>query len=366
MKVDRTIKLRLRLNEIDEPKLKETIMMYNKAVNIAANYGFEHHTSSKIIIHHATYYSIREQFPELNSSLVQAARDVAAEALKGVKLKILPVAKPLAAARFNQRTLRVVLKHMFATMSTIAGRIEATYTIPEYYSKYLNWSLQSSTIKYIQQKNEFWLHLVMRTESPKQSGNTVLGIDRGIVNVAVCSNNKFFNGFQIKAVRAKYAYIRQKLQSKGTKSAKQLLKKISGKERRFVKDVNHCISKEIVAMPYNVFALEDLTSIRVQTRRGKNFTRKLNNWSFYQLEQFILYKAEAVGKLVITVDPRFSSQKCSRCGNILKENRNGNAYRCHNCGLQLHADLNAARNIAQSGTSCLSRLPVNQPNVVSI
>lgn len=363
--MDRTIKLRLQLDEVDVLKLKETIMMYNTAVNIAANYGFEHHTSSKITIHHATYYSIREQFPQLNSSLVQAARDVAAEALKSVKLKRLPVAKPFAAARFNQRTLRVVLKHRFATISTVEGRIEAKFTVPEYYSKYLDWSVRSSTVKYIQQKKEFWLHLVMRTGSPTQFGNRVLGIDRGIVNVAVCSNNKFFNGSQIKAVRAKYAYIRQKLQSKGTKSAKRLLKKLSGSERRFVKDVNHCISKEIVAMPYDVFALEDLTSIRVQTRKGKNFTRKLNNWSFYQLEEFIKYKAEAVGKLVVSVDPRYSSQKCSRCGNILKENRNGSSYHCHNCGLQLHADLNAARNIAQSGISCLSRLYVNQPNVVS-
>ena len=364
--MDRTVRLMLRLDEADKSKLKETIVMYNKAVNIAANYGFEHHTSSKITIHHATYYSIREQFPELNSSLVQAARDVAAEALKSVKLKRLPVAKPLAAARFNQRTLRVVLKHGFATLSTIDGRINVTYTIPKYYDQYLNWSVQSSTIKYIQTKDEFWLHLVMRTESPKVTGNKVLGIDRGIVNVAVCSNNKFFNGSQIKAVRAKYAYIRQKLQSKGTKSSKRLLKKLSGKERRFVKDVNHCISKEIVAMPYDVFALEDLTSIRVQKRKGKNFTRKLNNWSFYQLEEFIRYKAEALGKLVVSVDPRFSSQKCSRCGTVLKKNRNGSSYRCHSCGLQLNADLNAARNIAQSGISCLSRLSVNQPNVVSI
>ena len=133
-----------------------------------------------------------------------------------------------------------------------------------------------------------------------------------------------------------------------------------------MKDVNHCISKEIVAMPYDVFALEDLTSIRVQKRKGKNFTRKLNNWSFYQLEEFIRYKAEALGKLVVSVDPRFSSQKCSRCGTVLKKNRNGSSYRCHSCGLQLNADLNAARNIAQSGISCLSRLTVNQPNVVSI
>lgn len=90
-------------------------------------------------------------------------------------------------------------------------------------------------------------------------------------------------------VRGKYAYLRQKLQSKGTKSAKRLLRKISRKERQFVTDTNHCISKTIVNMPYDIFALEDLTSIRVQSRKGKDFNRKLNSWAFYQLAQFLEY-----------------------------------------------------------------------------
>lgn len=118
-------------------------------------------------------------------------------------------------------------------------------------------------------------------------------------------------------------------------------------------------------MPYNIFALEDLTSIRVQSRKGKDFDRKLNNWAFYQLAQFIEYKAEALGKQVIYIDPRFSSQKCSKCGDIRKSNRNGNSYHCKACGFQLHSDLNASRNIAQAGISCLSRLSVNQPNVTT-
>ena len=366
MNVDRTIKLKLGISEEDKPTLKKTIILFNTVFNEVAKYGFEHKTNSKVSIHHATYNDIRERHPELPSSLVQGARDVACEALKGVKLKNLPTAKPFAAIRYNQRVITYHLKHGSVSIATINGRIKATFNIPEYYQEYVNWEVRSSTLKYDNRKDAFFLHIIFRTESPERSGNKVLGIDRGIVNIAVCSNNVFFNGKQIKNVRAKYAFLRQKLQSKGTKSAKRLLRKISRKERRFVTDVNHCISKTIVNMSHDVFALEDLTSIRVQSRKGKEFTRKLNNWSFYQLAQFLEYKAEALGKAVIYIDPRYSSQKCFKCGDIRKSNRKGSSYHCKACGFDMHSDLNASRNIAQAGISCLSRLHVNQPNVETV
>lgn len=366
MNVDRTIKLKLSVFGEDKEILKKTITLFNTVFNEVAQYGFEHKTYSKVSIHHATYKQIREKYPELPSSLVQGARDVACEALKGIKLKHLPVAKPFASIRYNQRVITYYLKTESVSIATINGRIKATFNIPEYYRDYIDWEVRSSTLKYDVRKDAFFLHVIFRKKSPEHSGNRILGIDRGIVNIAVCSNNVFFSGKQIKNVRGKYAHIRKQLQSKGTKSAKRLLKKISGKERRFVTDTNHCVSKTIVNMPYDIFVLEDLTSIRVQSRKGKDFTRKLNNWSFYQLAQFLEYKAEALGKSVIYIDPRYSSQKCSKCGDIRKSNRKGNSYHCKACGFQLHSDLNASRNIAQAGISCLSRLSVNQPNVETV
>jgi transposase len=74
--------------------------------------------------------------------------------------------------------------------------------------------------------------VVIHKPSPEPVGDKVLGIDRGIVNIAVTSNNRFFNSKPVKNVRAKYAFLRAKLQSKGTKSAKKLLRKI--KERATV------------------------------------------------------------------------------------------------------------------------------------
>ncbi|MEK9207635.1 MAG: transposase [Patescibacteria group bacterium] len=108
-----------------------------------------------------------------------------------------------------------------------------------------------------------------------------------------------------------------------------------------------------------------MKSIRVQKRRGKRFDRKLNGWAFYQFEQILRYKAEALRKQVVLVDSRYSSQKCSHCGHAYRGNRDGSSFRCRKCGFQLHSDLNASRNIAQAGISCLSRLLANQPIVAS-
>ena len=361
MNVDRTIKLKLDVSEEAKEILKKTITLFNTVFNEVAEYGFNHTTHSKISIHNATYKTIRENHPELPSSLVQGARDVACEALKGVKLKTLPVAKPFSAIRYNQRVITYYLKHGKVSIATLNGRIKATFSIPKYYEDYLTWDVRSSMLRYDIKKDMFFLHIVIRKTSPVVSGDKVLGIDRGIVNVAVCSNNVFFNGKSIKNTRGRYAFVRKQLQSKGTKSAKRLLKKRSRKEKQFVTHINHCISKDIVHMPYDVFALEDLTSIRVQSRKGKKFNRKLNNWSFFQLAQFLEYKAEAIGKQVVYIDPRYSSQKCSKCGDIRKSNRKGVIYHCKACGFDSHSDLNASYNIAQAGIACLSRLPVNQP-----
>jgi IS605 OrfB family transposase len=98
-------------------------------------------------------------------------------------------------------------------------------------------------------------------------------------------------------------------------------------------------------MPYDIYVLENLTGIRKQKSRGKKLNKWLSNWSFFQLEQFLIYKATAIGKTVVYVDPRYTSQKCSNCGIVDKDSRNGSHYSCNGCGYQEQADINAAKNI---------------------
>jgi len=367
MNVIRTITFKLRLPDGGSTALLDTMRAYTTAFSISAQWGFENHTWNKVENHKATYRVVRESVPDLPSSLVQCARDCACEALKAVKCKSLPKRKPLAAMRYNQRVITVNLIHGIATIASVKGRIKATFSISEYHRQYLSWTITSSSLSYDRRKRMFYLHVSVEHPDVKPVQEVrVLGIDRGIVNLAVCSDNTFFNSGRVKNVRAKFTRLRKELQSKGTRSAKRKLRRIAGRERRFVADTNHCISKQIVNSDFTVFALEDLSKIRVQKRRNHEFNRNLNNWSFYELERFLRYKAEALGKRVLLVDARYTSQKCSVCGHTYKGNREGSAFRCRKCGFQLHADLNAARNIAQAGISCLSRLPVNQPNVACL
>ena len=364
MNVIRTIKLKLDVSSDSRQSLLKTMRDYTVAFNTCSEWGFDSKSVSKINCHNATYHNIRQSVPDLPSSLVQGARDVACEALKAVKCQFKPLRKEYSAMRYNSRVINVFLTSGYATIATSDGRIKAAFGIPEYYRPYLTWKIKSSTLSLRKSGDTFYLHCQLETDTPKViTEQTVLGIDRGIVNIAVCSDNRFFNSRAVKNARSNYAHLRAELQSKGTRSSIRKLRKLSGRERRFVTDINHCISKQIVQTPFTVFALEDLTKIRVQKRRGTEFNRKLNNWSFYELEQFIRYKAENLGKQVISVDARYTSQKCSVCGHVYKGNRNGSQYLCRNCGFELHADLNASRNIAQDGISVLGRLPVNQPIV---
>lgn len=140
--------------------------------------------------------------------------------------------------------------------------------------------------------------------------------------------------------------------------------RLSGRERRFVQDTNHCISKAIVNKPHDVFALERLRIAR-KKKGGKKFNRLLGSWSPSQLALFITYKAENSGKIIVEVDPRYTSQRCSRCGFVHKWNRHGLRFRCGNCRFELNADLNASRNIDVLGRSEYVRLFVNKPIVAS-
>lgn len=75
----------------------------------------------------------------------------------------------------------------------------------------------------------------------------------------------------------------------------------------------------------------------------------LNNWSYYELQNMIEYKAKREGIIVEYIDPAFTSQTCSRCGNVDKENRQTQEkFKCTKCGFELNADHNASINIARS------------------
>jgi len=153
----------------------------------------------------------------------------------------------------------------------------------------------------------------------------------------------------------KYKNARKRFQKK----AKYILvKKTKGRESRIVRDLNHKISRRIVneAVSQNAgIVMEDLKGVRKTKKQAKSFKYSLHSWSFFQLKQFVEYKAKLLGIPVFKIDPRYTSQQCSRCG--LLGNRNGKSFKCPACGHVEHADVNAAFVIAERHTGIV-RLPV--------
>jgi len=205
-------------------------------------------------------------------------------------------------------------------------------------------------------------------------------VDLGRTDIAHTSEGDNWNGQQLNKVRDHHSRLRAVLQrkaSKGTRSSRrrcrELLQRLSGKERRFQSRqrcvaktwVNHRISKAIVSrakVTNSAIALEDLTGIRErvnQQPRSKAERRRTNNWAFYQLRMFVVYKAAIAGVPVVLVPPAYTSQTCHRCLHIhpdpTQSYRSGKQFKCGHCGWEGDADLNGANVIALLGAA------VNQP-----
>jgi putative transposase len=197
-----------------------------------------------------------------------------------------------------------------------------------------------------------------------------VGVDLGIENIAVTHNpatgeHRDWSSGAVTARRLKNRVLRTRLQKKGTKSAKLLLKARSRKETRFAADVNHQISKTIVAEAKRTgcgIAVEDLTGIRQRVRLRKPQRATHSSWAFAQLGSFLIYKAAREGVLLLQVDPAYTSQQCSACGHIDRKNRLSQAdFCCRDCGFSLGADRNASINISMRGQDQYVAA-VNQPN----
>lgn len=181
-------------------------------------------------------------------------------------------------------------------------------------------------------------------EESEYIANEWIGVDLNTTGHCVVTANPKTGkvsklGKQAKHVHAKYKNERSNLQKKGKYKA---VKRIKNKESRVIKDINHKISRKIVNDAKDRKAgivLEDLKGIRKTSKQNRNFRYYLHSWSFYQLLQFIIYKAKLLGVPVVLIDPRYTSQQCSKCGHLGE--RKGKKFKC-DCGHVENADVNAS------------------------
>lgn len=327
--------------------LKATLEQCNAACNFASTAGHAAGVTRQFDLHNLCYFQMRAKFGLTAQAAVRCIAKVA-DAYKTGDKAVVRTFRNHAAQPYDDRIFRVVADDM-VNLWLVGGRQKIRFVCGERQRALLEYRKGEVDLMFV--RGKWYVACVCDVpDTDKIDVEGILGVDFGVVNLAFDSHGRSYTGAGVEAVRRRFASRRAGLQRCGSKAAKRRLRKLSGKEARFRKHVNHCISKEIVASAERsrlAIAVEDLTHIRKRVKARRAQRNRLHSWSFAQLRQFVTYKATAAGIPIAAIDPRNTSRTCPECGVIDKANRRSQAvFSCQHCGHTEPADFVAARNIA--------------------
>lgn len=330
--------------------------------------------TSKTTIQNLVYQELRHQFGLSANQAVRVCARVGASR-KTAKLKDKPV-KTFAptSADYDARIFAFREKDWKVSLTLLDGRSQIKLNAGNYQRGKLKGRVPTSAQLCKHRDGQYYIHIQLKNEAPEPLNFLrVIGVDFGRRDIAVTSIGDKWDGKPIQKVRDKFALVRTSLQkkaSKGTRStrrrARQILQRLSGKERRYQTWLNHNISKLIVlsALQNNaIIAIEDLTGIRERTNqqpRNKTERRRSNSWAFFQLRLFLSYKSVKYGVGVVVVNRAYTSQTCHNCLHIHpvkgKSYRSGKAFKCGHCGNHCDADENGSKMISIVGAVLVNPL----------
>ena len=389
-----TAVLRLEPDREQFKALMSLMVLYNKVANDTAQIAKIHNTNGSVELHHAAYYSNKANYPELpsqsNSDLIrQVARNIKSLKTRAKNLQdkidylkehdkfinpkrykqlekiqqAVPHYKPTSSISLSwDNSYRIYLdKRSISILSTKSiGRQRIHYTACKYYRNLLESMTRHGEAKlvYNPKKHRFYLHVTGDVPSiPYDFENmNVMGVDQGCNNLLTSDNNFNYNGDKVWKIVKRHQAYRSKYQQaadNGSKTAKRRLRESSGQLGRFMRDMCHVVSKELIkhAIDNNIstIALEKLTYMKDFPYVNDETRRILYRWPQAQLAEYIQYKAVYNGIMVIYVNPKYTSITCSKCGYMDKSARiTRDTFRCPTCG-DMDADVNAARNIRRLG-----------------
>lgn len=342
------------LPDADQARLlDETMAVFNTACNYVSAHVHILGTVSKFRIQKVVYYDVRSRFGLSAQMTLLVIRKVA-EVYKRDRSRLHRFRSD-GAIIYDSRILSWKRADRVSLL-VLAGRI----TIPILTGARQRPVRPKGQADLVKRDGMYFLYQTIDIPTPPEDKvDDYLGVDLGIINLATDSDGTHHTGKQVNGLRRRHVRLRSRLQKKGTSSAKRLLKTRRRKEQRFARDVNHVISKQVVAKAKGTgrgIALEDLTGIRDRITVRTAQRRIHHSWAFAQLRAFIEYKARLVGVPVILVDPRNTSRTCPACGHCAKANRKTQArFSCVKCGVTGPADCIAAENIR--------RAVINRPHV---
>ncbi|PSF28551.1 transposase [Aphanothece hegewaldii CCALA 016] len=277
---------------------------------------------------------------------------------------------------FNYPPNQVKLKGNKIYLPSIGWmRFFASRSIPD------GFSLRSVTVR---QKADGWyvacsiedLTIPQSRSLNLEQVNSVIGGDLGVKKLLALSNGEQIKNPQFEKQLERTITIRQRRISRkkrGSLNQKKAYQKLARVNQRIVNlrtDYQWKIANHLARLA-DVIVLEDLNisgmSKRCQLKQDENskylkngqsakraLNRLIRDCSWGELKLKIHSVAEKFGCIVVEVDPKWTSLKCSNCGHIDRENRQGEKFACTNCSHLADADNQAAINIGKKGIELLN------------
>jgi IS605 OrfB family transposase len=358
MKTVRTIvcKLMPTLEQVSE--MDATLGVFAEACNFAADVARQIGSTNKVKVQKACYPELRQRFG-LSANLAIRAIARACAALK-VKQKAHSTFQPTS-VDYDARIFSFRESDWTFSLTLLDSRQPIQTALGQRQESLLKGRTPTAAVLVKRRDGQYFLHVQLTGEAPEPIKTTGhLGVDLGRRRVAVDSDGTIYEAEEVNRVRDHYPKVRRSAQAKGTRGSKRFLKRLSGREKRHQRAINHKISRQIVDQAKatgRAIVLEDLTGIRQRTKVRKAQRYRQQSWSFSQLRSFIEYKAQDAGVPVIVVDPAYSSQTCHLCGE--RGHRKDLIFLCPSHG-GFDADINAAKYLAVVGAE------VTQPELADL
>lgn len=233
----------------------------------------------------------------------------------------------------------VRLKNNQITLSKI-GKIKV------FKSREINGNIK--VVRVIKEVDGWYLQIVTDCIVIKCDNQTQVAVDSGIKYAFVTSDGQFFENIRTTEKYEKQLAEAQRklsLKKKGSNNfykESERVKKIYLKIRRVREDYLHKISREL-SNNYQTVFVEDLNVSKMVL--DKNYSKVISDVSWSKFFEYLSYKTE-----LIKVDAKYTSQECSNCGHISKENRpNQETFKCVKCNHQGNADFNASKVVLKRG-----------------
>lgn len=213
---------------------------------------------------------------------------------------------------------------------------------------------QIKTARVIRKAGHWYVSFACEVEQPEPLPSTgqSVGVDVGVASLITLSdgtkvdNPKWYRASQAKLRIAQRRVARRKKGGKNRRKAVLQLQRLHVHTQNQRRDFLNKLAHSLV-QANDVIAVEDL---QIQNMvRNKHLSKSIldSGWGYFR--QRLAAKAAEAGRVVVAVNPAYTSKTCSGCGTVFEHLTLSDRWVECACGLSLDRDHNAALNVQRAG-----------------